>query len=262
MRFSTCRMSISCSSCSSSFSRRCRRRQVEHRCLLLELERQVRGDGVGQAAGVVDAGDRGQDLGRDLLVELDVLVELLRSPRGAAPRPRGFVGLGRSTGVDLGDEVLAVVGDAVSMRARCTPSTSTFTVPSGSFSICRMVETQPTSYMSSGSGSSLAAAFCATSMICLPGFHRGLERLDRLRAADEQRNHHVREHDHVAQRQQRQRRSWSAGRTGVSGHVGSSLVSSRCEAASGRFARHPRATRPRGAGSRTTESTGSWRIRR
>jgi hypothetical protein len=45
--------------------------------LLLELERQVRGNGVGQAAGVVDAGQRGQDLGRDLLVEFDVLVELL-----------------------------------------------------------------------------------------------------------------------------------------------------------------------------------------
>jgi hypothetical protein len=31
------------------------------------------------------------------------------------------------------------------MRARCTPSTRTFTVPSGSFSICRIVETVPTS---------------------------------------------------------------------------------------------------------------------
>ncbi len=31
------------------------------------------------------------------------------------------------------------------MRARCAPSTSTFTVPSGSFSICRMFATQPIS---------------------------------------------------------------------------------------------------------------------
>ena len=54
------------------------REQVEHRLLGFELERQVRGDGVGQAARVVDAGDRGQDLRRDLLVQLDVLVELLR----------------------------------------------------------------------------------------------------------------------------------------------------------------------------------------
>ena len=40
----------------------------------------------------------------------------------------------------------------------------------------------------------------------LAGFHRDVERLDRLRAADEQRNHHVRKDDDVAQRQQRQRR--------------------------------------------------------
>ena len=49
--------------------------------------------------------------------------------------------------------------------ARCWPSTNTLTVPSGSFSICRMVETQPTSNMSSTPGSSLAAVFCATSMM-------------------------------------------------------------------------------------------------
>ena len=53
----------------------------------------------------------------------------------------------------------------VSTRARCWPSTSTLTVPSGSLSICRMVETQPTSNMSDTDGSSLAAAFCATSMM-------------------------------------------------------------------------------------------------
>ncbi len=52
--------------------------------------------------------------------------------------------------------------------ARCRPSTSTFTVPSGSFSICRMLATQPISNMSSGLGSSLPAAFCATSMIWRP----------------------------------------------------------------------------------------------
>jgi hypothetical protein len=78
--------------------------QVQHRLLGFELERQVRGDGVGQAARVVDAGDAGQDLGRDLLVELDVLVELLR--HGAA---QGFdSGDARcpAHGHDFADEVL------------------------------------------------------------------------------------------------------------------------------------------------------------
>ena len=54
------------------------------------------------------------------------------------------------------------------MFARAPPSTSTFTVPSGSFSICRMLETQPIEYMSPGPGSSLAADFCATSRIDFP----------------------------------------------------------------------------------------------
>ena len=91
------------------------------------------------------------------------------------------------------------------MRARCTPSTSTFTVPSGSFSICRMVETQPISNMSSAPGSSLAGGLLGDQHDVLARLHRHFERLDRLRAADEQRNHHVREDDDVAQRQQRQR---------------------------------------------------------
>src|SRR5713226_294859 len=54
------------------------------------------------------------------------------------------------------------------MRARWLPSTSTFTVPSGSLSICRMLEMQPILYRSSATGSSLAADFCATSRMLLP----------------------------------------------------------------------------------------------
>ncbi len=49
--------------------------------------------------------------------------------------------------------------------ARCWPSTSTLTVPSGSLSICKMVDTQPTSNMSAAVGSSLEAVFWATSMM-------------------------------------------------------------------------------------------------
>ena len=69
-----------------------------------------------KAAGVVDPGDRGQDLGRDLLVQLDVLVELLRH-RAAQRLDLGLgVGLGRHRR-DVGDEVLAVVADAVRVGA-------------------------------------------------------------------------------------------------------------------------------------------------
>ncbi len=44
--------------------------------LLFELQGQMRGDGIGQTPGFLDAGQRGQHLGRNLLVELDVLIEL------------------------------------------------------------------------------------------------------------------------------------------------------------------------------------------
>src|SRR5229473_3162073 len=54
------------------------------------------------------------------------------------------------------------------IRARWLPSTNTFTVPSGSLSICRMFEMQPILYRSSAVGSSLAADFCATSRMLLP----------------------------------------------------------------------------------------------
>jgi hypothetical protein len=56
--------------------------QVQHDLLVVQLERQVGGNGVGQPTRIVDAGDGGQDLGRNLLVQLDVLVKLLH--HGAA----------------------------------------------------------------------------------------------------------------------------------------------------------------------------------
>ena len=67
---------------------------LEHFLLLLELERQVRGDRVAQAPGFVDARERGQDLRRDLLVQLHVLIELLDH---RAPHRLGLV-VGRVVG--------------------------------------------------------------------------------------------------------------------------------------------------------------------
>ena len=52
--------------------------------LLLKLQRQMRGNRVGQAAGIVNARQRSQDFRRNLFVEFDVLVELLND--GAAHR--------------------------------------------------------------------------------------------------------------------------------------------------------------------------------
>ena len=45
--------------------------------------------------------------------------------------------------------------------------------------------------------------------------HRHFQRLDRLRSPDKQRNHHVRENNHIAQRQQRQFDSFSRRQVGI-----------------------------------------------
>ena len=116
---------------------------LEDLLLLLELQRQMRGNGVGQPAAVVDPGHRRQDLGRDLLVELHVLVELREQRAAHRLDLVRFAEVARER-CRLGGQIFAVVHDA-DHRARCAPSTSTFTVPSGSFSICRTVATQPMS---------------------------------------------------------------------------------------------------------------------
>ena len=86
-------------------------------CLLnFQLQRQVRRDRVGQPPGIVDSGDRRQDLRRNLLVELDVLIELL----GHSATQRfdlGFGVNGRRHRRQLCHEVLAVVADAVRVGA-------------------------------------------------------------------------------------------------------------------------------------------------
>ena len=77
------------------------------------------GDGVGQAAGLIDAGQRGQDLGRYSFVEFDVLVEL------GQHRAHQYLGLAliQCRGlqqVDVGGEVVLVVEDFVDRAALCT----------------------------------------------------------------------------------------------------------------------------------------------
>ena len=196
-------MSISVSrSCSSCSRRAADVEHLEDLLLLLELQRQVRGDRVRQAPGVVDAGQRGEHLRRDLLVQLHVLVEL-REQRAAHrldlvanPAPRSAIS-------SISASKFAFSVSTRAMRARCTPSTSTFTVPSGSFSICRIVETAADVVEVLGIRLVLGRRLLRHQHDVLALLHRGLQRLDRLGPPHEQRDHHVREDHHVAQGQQR-----------------------------------------------------------
>ena len=115
---------------------------LEHSLLLLELDRQVRGDRVGQPAGFVDAVERGQDLRRDLLVELHVLVELREHRAAHRLGLRRVVGRRLSIGVRSQTKCVAGVDDAGDPRTLGALDQHLHGAV-GSFSICRMFDMQP-----------------------------------------------------------------------------------------------------------------------
>ena len=177
--------------------------------------------------GVVDAGDRGQDLGRDLLVQLDVLVELLR--HRAAQR------------LDLGRGVGRRRHRRAPRPTKCSPL-SAMRRGVGALhafdqhlhgAVGQLEHLQDARDAADvehvvGLGLVLAGGLLRHQHDLAARFHRGFERLDGLRAAHEQRDDHVREHHHVAQRQQRQRDRFG-GRTGCP-DIGNLSFSGRHEA--------------------------------
>jgi len=173
---------------------------LEHLLLLLEFQRKMRGDRVGQAAGVIDAGERGQDLRGDLLVEFYVLLEL------GNDRAAQGLGLGALDGVrldrgDLAGEVRIGVFDAVDAGAlgaldqHLDGAVGQLEHLQDAGDAADLVDVF-------GSGIILAGGFLGHQHDALARFHRNLERADGARTADEQRDDHVREHHDVAQRQQ------------------------------------------------------------
>ena len=175
----------------------------------------MRGDRVGQPAALVDPGHRGQDLGRDLLVELDVLVEL-REQR-AAHR----LDLVRCAGIGderrrLGREVLAFVDDAHDARALRALDQHL------DRAVGELQHLQHRGHAADrvevvGARVVLGGRLLRDEQDLLARVHRDVERLDRLRTPDEQRDDHVGEDDDVPQRQQGQRRHVN-GRAVVRGH--------------------------------------------
>ena len=122
----------------------------------------MRGDGVGELGVVLDLLDHADDLGRHLLVELHIVLEL------GDHRARQRLGLDLLADVvgehaALGLVVVAAVGVFEHLARAAAPSTSTFTVPSGSFSSCSTLASVPTSKIASVAGSSSEAFFCVAS---------------------------------------------------------------------------------------------------
>ncbi len=178
---------------------------LEDLLLLFELKRKVRGDGIGQTAAIVDARHRREDLRRDLLVELDVLVELREQRTAHRLDLVGAARIARQRN-RLGDEVFAAVGDARDARTlraldqHLHGAVGQLQHLQDGRDAADLVEVGRTRVV-------LRRLLLGDEQDVLAGVHRHVERLDRLGTSDEQRDDHVRKHDDVAQRQQRQRRN-------------------------------------------------------
>ena len=172
--------------------------------LLLQLQRQVRDDGVGQAAGTVDAIQRGQDLARDLLVQFDELLELGQQ-RTAQRFHFGGVGAVQSNRRDVGSEIL--VGIAMHLI-------DLGTLPALDQHLDRAVG--QLEHLQNGRHGADGMQILGRRLVLggralgyqqdlLAIIHRLFQRTDGLGTPDKQGNDHVGEDNDIAQRQQWQR---------------------------------------------------------
>ena len=145
MRFSICSTSISPSIRDEDvLEARADVLDLEHLLLLGELERHVRGDGVGEPARAARCRRARSGSPAAPCGSASRTARTARRPSAPArPSRARRTARRRPAARHVGREVVARVEVARPM-ARSTPSTSTLTVPSGSFSSCRMVATVPT----------------------------------------------------------------------------------------------------------------------
>ena len=175
---------------------------LEHFLLLLELERQMRRYRVGEATGLLDAGERGEDFRRNLLVELDVLVELgderptHRLDLGRIDRLRGH--RGRERGV-----VRPLIRDLLDPRALAALDEH-FHRAVRQLEHLENVRNAADVVHVLGRRFVLRCRLLRHEQDALPGLHRDFHRLDRLRPTDEERNHHVGKDHHVPEGKQRE----------------------------------------------------------
>ena len=174
---------------------------LQQRLAFADLDRQMRGDGVGQLGRIVDLGHRGQGLGRDLLVELDVLLEI---GLDRAHQRFGFLGRRRLLGNPLDgrlEEVAARVeaGDAGARLAFDQHANGLV----GQLQKLQHGRQGADGVQALGRGIVLGGVLLGEKQDLLLVIHHFLKRADRLFAAHEQRDNHVREDHDIAQRQDR-----------------------------------------------------------
>jgi hypothetical protein len=178
-----------------------RREGLEQLLSLFELQVEVGDDGVGEAPGVFDRGDGVERLRRYLLVELDVGLE------GAVHRPHqrldldsGAVTLGDD--LDLAGEEGLVAGEAAHPRAALALHQHLHRAVGQAQQLDDRSQGADLVDIALG-GLVLRRLALGAEHQAAVGAHRLFERTNRPRAPHEERHHHVREDDDVAQRQQR-----------------------------------------------------------
>jgi hypothetical protein len=175
--------------------------QLQQRLLVGDLHRQVRRDGVGQLARVGDVRDRAQRLGRHLLVQLDVVLELLdhRARQGF-----GLVALLFLLG-DVGDLGLVELG----LAGELVDGGAALALDQHLHGAVRELE----QLQHGGDDADLVDARRRRIVVrrvllrrqhdLLVAAHDLVERADRFVPPDEERHHHVRENHDIPQGQHR-----------------------------------------------------------
>ena len=181
-------------------SRSLTRERGQHLLLLGDLDREMRGDRVGELGIVVDLAGGADHFGRDLLVQLHVVLEVGdHRARQRLDLDLVLLGLGKHVGLGL-VEVVAV-GEARRSCARARALDQHLDGAVGQLQQLQHIGERADVVDRVGRRIVVGGIHLGGEQDLLVGAHHLFERLDRLFAADEERHDHVREHHDVAQRQ-------------------------------------------------------------
>ena len=176
-------------------------KNLQHLLLLLQFERQMGGNGIGQTAGIIDAGQRGQDFRRNFLVEFHILVELCDQ------RAAHCLGLAIRSVFGRNDFHLCI---EMAVRVKHTQHIDALRAFHEHLhrAVRQFEHLQNVRHTADGiqviqAGIVFGRRFLRDQHDALAGLHGGFQRLDGLGAADKQRDDHMRKHHDIAQRQQR-----------------------------------------------------------
>ncbi len=167
--------------------------------LLGDLQIEMAGNGVSQLRRLLDLVQRNQDLRRDLLVQLDVLLEL----RDDRPAERfQFLGVGTLVGHRLGERFEVGVGllEAGDLR---TPATLDQHLHGAVRQLQKLQDRRyrPDAINVIGGRIILRGILLRHQEDLLVLLHHRFQRADRLLAAHEQRDDHMGEYNNIAERQ-------------------------------------------------------------